>query len=115
MLVAAAERPDLVSSIVCRSARPELAGSALAYVRAPVLMLLGGRDIAHREASDMAMTLLPPRSRLQTIEGARHLLDRPEDVRRVAELAVNWFRDTLTARWVIAGRWTGPVPELAAT
>jgi putative phosphoribosyl transferase len=113
-LVAAAERRDLIQSIVCRSARPELAAGALTYVQAPVLLLLGERDIAHRDEHAVAMTLLPPRSRLAVIPNARHLLDRPADVRRVAGLAITWFGETLASRWVAIGTWTGPVRELIA-
>ena len=111
-LVAAAERPDLIQSLACRSARLELVGSALVYVRAPVLLLLGERDVAHRDAHYAAMTLLPPRSHLEIVKDARHLLDRPADVRRVGQQAADWFRDTLGPRWAIAGRGVGPV-ELA--
>jgi pimeloyl-ACP methyl ester carboxylesterase len=112
-LVAAAERPDLVQSIVCRSARPELADGALVYVHAPVLLVLGERDLAHRGGHASAMTLLPPRSHLEMLANARHLLDRPEDIAGVTTLAVQWFGDTLTPRWVIAGTWLGPVRDLA--
>jgi dienelactone hydrolase len=95
VLVAAADRPDLIASVVCRSGRPELAAGALAHVSAPVLLLLGERDIAHHDEHRLAMTLLPARSRLEIIPGGRHLLDRPADVRRVAELSASWFGDTL--------------------
>jgi putative phosphoribosyl transferase len=113
-LVAAADRPELIQSVVCRSARPELARRALAYVHAPVLLVLGQRDLAHRDTHETAMTLLPPRSRLEVVPNARHLLDRPEDVRRVATLAIDWLRDSLTSRWVIAGMWLGPGRSLVA-
>jgi putative phosphoribosyl transferase len=103
VLVAAAERPDLIQSVVCRSARPELAAGALAYVSAPVLLLLGERDTAHNDEHRMAMTLLPPRSRLEIIPGARHLLDRPADILRVAQLSACWLGETLTSRFILAG------------
>jgi pimeloyl-ACP methyl ester carboxylesterase len=112
-LVTAAERPDLIQSIACRSARLEQARDALVYVHAPVLLMLGERDIAHRAEHATAMTLLPPRSHLEIVPGARHLLDRPEDIPRVAALAIGWFGETLTPRWVMAGTWVGPVRELA--
>jgi pimeloyl-ACP methyl ester carboxylesterase len=102
VLVAAAERPDLIQSVVCRSARPEFAAGALAYVGAPVLLLLGGRDIAHYDEHRIAMALLPPRSRLEVIPGAKHLLDRPTDILRVAQLSARWFGETLASRLVMA-------------
>lgn len=112
-LVAAAERPDLIQSIACRSGRPELAPGALAYVHAPVLLMLGERDLAHRADHAAAMTLLPPRSRLEMVPDGRHLLDRPQDVRRVAALAIKWFGETLMSRWVAAPGGVAPVPEVA--
>src|SRR5262249_8498084 len=44
-LVAAAERPDVVRAVVSRGGRPDLAGSALARVRAPTLLIVGGADL----------------------------------------------------------------------
>jgi putative phosphoribosyl transferase len=95
VLVAAAEYPDLIQSVISCFASPELAGSALADVQAPVLLLLGERDIAHRDDYRMAMTVLPPRSHLEIIPDARHLL---HDILRVADLAARWFGHTLTSR-----------------
>src|SRR5215207_132199 len=43
-LVAAAQRPDAVRAVVSRGGRPDLAGSALAEVRAPTLLIVGGHD-----------------------------------------------------------------------
>ena len=40
-LVAAAERPEEVGAIVSRGGRPDLAGDALAHVRAPTLLIVG--------------------------------------------------------------------------
>jgi putative phosphoribosyl transferase len=44
-LVAAAERPDVVSAVVSRGGRPDLAGPALMRVRAPTLLIVGGNDV----------------------------------------------------------------------
>lgn len=99
VLVAAAERPELIQSVALRSARPELATGALPYVHAPVLLLIGECDIAHRDDHAAAMTLLPPRSRLEVVANGRHLLDRPDDVRQVAAATTRWFDETLTSRW----------------
>jgi pimeloyl-ACP methyl ester carboxylesterase len=40
-LIAAAERPDRVQAVVSRGGRPDLAGDALALVRAPTLLIVG--------------------------------------------------------------------------
>src|SRR5205085_10846214 len=41
-LVAAAERPEVVDAVVSRGGRPDLAGPALAGVRAATLLIVGG-------------------------------------------------------------------------
>jgi putative phosphoribosyl transferase len=43
-LVAASERAHVVGAVVSRGGRPDLAGPALARVRAPTLLIVGGND-----------------------------------------------------------------------
>lgn len=43
-LIAAAHRPEAVGAVVSRRGRPDLAGDALARVRAPTLLIVGGQD-----------------------------------------------------------------------
>src|SRR5204863_880658 len=43
-LVAASERHSLIDAVVSRGGRPDLAGSALARVHAPTLLIVGGED-----------------------------------------------------------------------
>ncbi len=43
-LVAAAERANVVSAVVSRGGRPDLAGEALPLVKAPTLLIVGGFD-----------------------------------------------------------------------
>jgi dienelactone hydrolase len=43
-LLAAVARADAVRAIVSRGGRPDLAGAALAHVRAPTLLIVGGDD-----------------------------------------------------------------------
>ena len=49
-LVAAAERPGEVGAVVSRGGRPDLAEDALPRVRAPTLLIVGGRDPVVLEA-----------------------------------------------------------------
>ncbi|HZB95764.1 MAG TPA: dienelactone hydrolase family protein, partial [Herpetosiphonaceae bacterium] len=44
-LVAAADRPEAVGAVVSRGGRPDLAGPALARVKAPTLLIVGGNDV----------------------------------------------------------------------
>ncbi len=90
-LIAAAERPDVVRAVVSRGGRPDLASGALTRVRAPTLLIVGGRDLQvlelNREAA-RAMTLPP---RIEIVPGATHLFEEPGALERVAALARDWF------------------------
>jgi len=95
-LVAAARRPDRVVAVVSRGGRPDLAGDSLAYVRAPTLLIVGGRDESVVELNQAAMRRLrsaavPPEVRLELVPGATHLFEEPGALEQVAALARDWF------------------------
>jgi putative phosphoribosyl transferase len=91
-LVAAAELPGVVSVIVSRGGRPDLAGSALGVVRAPTLLIVGGDDepvitmnreaLARLQCSDKKLVIIP---------GATHLFEEPGTLEEVARVAAEWF------------------------
>ena len=62
-LVAAAERPDIVRAVVSRGGRPDLAGPALARVRAPTLLIVGGHDLQVIQLNRVAFAQLRKRAR----------------------------------------------------
>lgn len=90
-LVAVAERPEEVAAVVSRGGRPDLAGPALARVRAPTLLIVGGADQAVLELNRRALELLPAESRLAVVPGATHLFEEPGALEQVAQLATDWF------------------------
>ncbi|GAA0459102.1 dienelactone hydrolase family protein [Streptomyces olivaceiscleroticus] len=90
-LVAAAERADQVGSVVSRGGRPDLAGDALSRVRAPVLLLVGGRDTEVLELNRAAAERLPARCELHVIPGATHLFPESGALDQVAVAARDWF------------------------
>jgi pimeloyl-ACP methyl ester carboxylesterase len=94
-LVAAAERPDAVLAVVSRGGRPDLAGDALERVRAPTLLIVGGRDEVVLELNRQAYERLPSEKRLEVVPGATHLFEEPGTLEKVAELAAAWFGDHL--------------------
>jgi pimeloyl-ACP methyl ester carboxylesterase len=94
--VAAAEAPDLISAVVARGGRPDLAGDALHKVIAPTLLIVGGRDTQVIALHQRALELIPAQKRLEIVRGATHLFEEPGALARVAELARDWF---LGARW----------------
>jgi putative phosphoribosyl transferase len=90
-LVAAAERPELVRAVVSRGGRPDLAGSALARVQAPTLLIIGGQDLPVIEMNQAALRQLQSQARLEIVPGATHLFEEPGTLDQVADLARDWF------------------------
>jgi putative phosphoribosyl transferase len=98
-LVAAVERPQAVAAVVSRGGRPDLAGAALAQVRAPTLLIVGGRDRQVLDLNRAALAELPPSSRLEVVPDATHLFEEPGALDQVARLAAAWF-----TRHLVRGR-----------
>lgn len=90
-LTAAAERPGLVRTVVSRGGRPDLAGDALPRVRAPVLLLVGGRDDVVLQLNREAAERLGGPWRLRVIPRATHLFEEPGALEEVAATAAAWF------------------------
>jgi dienelactone hydrolase len=91
-LIAAAERPQAVRAVVCRGGRPDLAANHLPTVRAPTLLIVGGRDEQLIRMNQEAMTLLRSECRLEIVPGATHLFEEPGALEEVARLAAEWFQ-----------------------
>jgi dienelactone hydrolase len=91
-LIAAAERPVAVEAVVSRGGRPDLAGAALADVRAPTLLLVGGRDDVVLELNRDAAAHMTCEHRTEIVPGATHLFEEPGTLQRVAAAAAAWFR-----------------------
>jgi putative phosphoribosyl transferase len=91
-LVAAAQLGEDVSAVVSRGGRPDLAGAALAEVKCPTLLIVGGLDHAVIELNQQAFERLPSRKELKIIPGATHLFEEPGTLDEVARLAADWFR-----------------------
>jgi pimeloyl-ACP methyl ester carboxylesterase len=96
-LLAAAERPGDVSAVVSRGGRPDLAGDALSRVRAPTLLIVGGRDLTVLDLNQQARTRLTCPSSLEIVPGATHLFEEPGALDVVADLAADWFCRHLAA------------------
>lgn len=94
-LVAAAERPELVHAVVSRGGRPDLAGRALAWVKAPTLLIVGGADEVVIDLNRKAMARMVCETQLDIVPGASHLFEEPGTLSVVARLAREWFLRTL--------------------
>jgi putative phosphoribosyl transferase len=90
-LMAAARRPDQVSAVVSRGGRPDLAAGALARVKAPTLLIVGGRDDVVIDLNETAMAELKCEKRLDIVPGATHLFEEPGTLDTVISLATAWF------------------------
>ena len=89
-LWAAAENRG-IAAIVSRGGRPDLAGLRLADVRAPTLLVVGGRDEVVLELNRSALGQLACEAELRIVEGATHLFAEPGALEEVAGLARGWF------------------------
>ncbi|MFF9808142.1 dienelactone hydrolase family protein [Streptomyces coeruleorubidus] len=94
-LVAAAERPDRVPAVVSRGGRPDLAGDALGAVRAPVLLIVGGRDQQVLRLNEEAARRLHVPHTLHVVPGATHLFEESGALDQVTEVARQWCHDQL--------------------
>jgi pimeloyl-ACP methyl ester carboxylesterase len=96
-LVAAAELPDTIAVVVSRGGRPDLAEDALASVRAPTLLIVGGDDVPVIAMNQGALAKLRcPEKKLVIVPGATHLFEEPGTLEEVARLAAEWFAQHLT-------------------
>jgi dienelactone hydrolase len=90
-LIAAAERPDRVRAVVSRGGRPDLAGDALARVRAPTLLIVGSLDTEVLELNRRTQAQMTAEARLAIVPGAGHLFEEPGALAQAATLARDWF------------------------
>jgi dienelactone hydrolase len=90
-LVAAAELGDTVGAVVSRGGRPDLAGDALPRVKAPTLLIVGGRDYPVIEMNESALVRMRCEKELKIVPGATHLFEEPGTLEQVAHLAAGWF------------------------
>jgi putative phosphoribosyl transferase len=92
-LIAATRRE--VAAVVSRGGRPDLAGAALAQVRCPTLLIVGGDDVGVLELNRAAAERLGGRWRLEVVPGATHLFEEAGALDRVARLAGDWLVEHL--------------------
>lgn len=90
-LCAAALPDSTVGAVVSRGGRPDLAGDALASVRAPTLLVVGGHDTAVLRLNREAQARLRCPNELSVVPGATHLFEEPGTLQAAAELARDWF------------------------
>lgn len=97
-LVAAAERADMVGAVVSRGGRTDLAGPALARVKAPTLQMVGAQDPVVLDLNRQSSRALRCEQRLAVVTDATHLFEEPGTLEEVARLASDWSERYLQPR-----------------
>jgi putative phosphoribosyl transferase len=92
----AATTDAAIGAIVSRGGRPDLAGDALRQVHVPTLLIVGGADTAVIGLNEVAYDQLTCVRQLAVVPGAGHLFEEPGALRKVADLAGDWFTRHLT-------------------
>jgi putative phosphoribosyl transferase len=88
----AAMEPKRIAAVVSRGGRPDLAGeAALARVRAPTLLIVGGDDAGVIELNESAYERLGCVKDMTLVPGATHLFEEPGTLEQAARLAADWF------------------------
>lgn len=90
-LWAAAQPTSSIAAVVARGGRPDLAGPKLVEVRAPTLLIVGGRDEVVLEFNRRAQAQMRCVSQLAVVPGATHLFEEPGTLEKAARLASDWF------------------------
>jgi len=102
-LWAAAELGDEVGAVVSRGGRPDLAIARLPEVRAPTLLIIGGRDELVFELNRGARRRVRAPCEVAVVPGATHLFEEPGALERVSRLAGDWFERHLAHVTVASG------------
>jgi len=103
-LVAASKLPKAIGAVVSRGGRPDLAGSSLASVQAPTLLIVGGEDQPVIAMNQEALAQLRCEKKLVIVPGATHLFEEPGSLEEVSRLASEWFKQHLAAAPKPSGR-----------
>lgn len=96
-LTAAASPRHRIAAVVSRGGRPDLAGDALAAVKAPTRLIVGSHDPVVIGLNEEAMERLRCEKSLAVVPGATHLFEEPGTLEQVMLLATDWFARHLHA------------------
>ena len=94
----AAHGPSSLGAVVCRDARLDAVQSVLGEVSAPVMLLAGASDggsVAQSEAALLGIG--SKRKEAVLVPGSSGRFEEPEELDTVADLAANWFSESLIA------------------
>jgi pimeloyl-ACP methyl ester carboxylesterase len=95
-VIAAAQRPERVRTVVSRGGRVDMAEGYLAKVKSTVLCIVGGRDTQVLALNRQAISKMETDAELKVIEGAGHLFEEAGAIEKVAQITQEWFKKYLT-------------------
>lgn len=95
VLIAAAERPDVVVAIVSAGGYIDQAQDYLQRVLAPTLLIASAQNTQAVTQSQSALEHLTKEKRFEQVETGTSLFDTKESVVKVARLASEWFNTHL--------------------
>jgi len=86
--------PDLVTAVVSRGGRPDLAAGSLPLVSVPTLLIVGGSDYPVIDLNRKAQAMMPAGTAwLEIVPGATHLFEERGALEQVAQLTRDFFTD----------------------
>ncbi|WP_128226394.1 dienelactone hydrolase family protein [Halobacteriaceae archaeon SHR40] len=91
----AAARTGDVDAIVSRGGRVDMAEAVLDEIQAPTLFIVGGADTEVLELNREAYDQLDCEKELHVVAGAGHLFEDEGELEEVADVAADWFAETL--------------------
>lgn len=97
-LIAAAIKGPIISAVVSRGGRPDLASFYLSRVRSPTLLIVGSEDTTVIELNERAYKDLSCEKEFKIIPEATHLFEEPGALEQVADLAGLWFLKYLASK-----------------
>lgn len=82
---------EIVSAIVSRGGRVDLAEQQLSKIKAPILLIVGENDDFVLEVNQIALKKIECEKKLSIIPNATHLFEETGALEEVAKLAAIWF------------------------
>lgn len=94
-LIAAAVRPDAVVAVISANGRLDLAKEYLSQIKAPTLLIVGGKDTSAVNMNQEALNSISAKKKLETIPGATNLFENTNTQEEVARMAGQWLAQYL--------------------
>jgi putative phosphoribosyl transferase len=88
---AAVLRADRVGAVVSCDGRPDLASEDLRQIRAPTLLIVGGRDLELAGLNEAALAQMECERDLVIMTGVAHVLEDTASLQQAGRLAREWF------------------------